>query len=113
MIFVIANRYTIGKTAKERQYSWDYAPVHTKIEPSLRRGIEVLATWFEYRENGKLVRLTAEVKHFYKNINDYIGTTKAIKQPNENLDLKSTQLILLNQQLLELLGTLHINLHNF
>lgn len=104
-IFVIPNRYITGKTAKERQYSWNNAPVHTQIEPSLRRGIEVLATWSEYSEDGKLIPLVVEIKHFFKNINEYVGTTQVIKHPSERLNLKSTELIFLNQQLLHLLGT--------
>lgn len=102
---VLFIRYILGKTAKERQYSWNNAPVETKIEQSLRRGIEVLVSWYEYCESGRLVPLATEVKHFFKNIKDYVGTTKIIEQPShEELKVKSTQLIFLNQGLLDLLG---------
>lgn len=76
----------------------------TKIEHSLRRGIEVLASWYEYCESGRLIPLATEVKNFFKDIKDYVGSTKIIEQPShEKLKLKSTQLIYLNQGLLDLL----------
>lgn len=102
---IVGFKYIVGKTAKEKQYSWDNAPVSTQIQPKLRRGIEVLATWYGYRENGSIVSIESEVKHFFKNIIHYVGTTKAIEQPScGKTKLKSTQLIYLNQQLLNLLG---------
>lgn len=102
---MVSFRYILGKTARERQYSWDTAPVKTQVEPELRRGIEVLATWYEYYEDGRLIPIAAENKHFYKDITEYVGTTKVIEQPSHGkLKLEPVHLVYLNQQLMSLIG---------
>lgn len=102
---VVGFKYIVGKTAKEKQYSWDNAHVKTTVPLSHRRGIEVLATWYEYRENGHLIPITSGVRHFYMNIKHYVATTKAIKRSTiGKVNLISTELIFFNQELLNLLG---------
>lgn len=104
---ILGFRYIIGKTAKERQYSWNNAPVSTNVAPQLRRGINVQATWYKYSENGTLLPIESEKKHFFNNIENYIGTTKAIgRSISGKLQLKiaSTQRIYFNEQLLQLMA---------
>lgn len=102
---VIGFKYIVGKTVKAKQYSWNNAPVHTNLDRSLRRGINVLATWYKYTENGNLISLNATKKHFFRNINNYVGTVKSFERSSGNLkiSLHSDQLIHFNQQLSDLL----------
>lgn len=102
---IVGFEYIVAKSAREKQYTWNSAPVKTNIEPSLRRGIKVLASWYEYRENGKIIPIESGAKHFFIDINHYIGTTKHIGKPSEGkVNLESTETIFLNQQLLNLVG---------
>lgn len=105
---ILGFKYIIGRTAKEKQYSWNHAPVNTIIAPKLRRGIEVQATWYKYNENGSLLPIGSTAKHFFINIEDYIGTTKTFGQTAHGelqVKMPSTELIYFNQQLLNLMST--------
>lgn len=104
---VLGFKYIIGKTAKEKQYSRNNAPVNPNIASKLRRGIEVQATWYKYNENGSLLPIDSTAKHFFINIENYIGTTKTIEQTAHGkfqVKMVSTKLIYFNQQLLNLLS---------
>lgn len=76
---VVAFKYIVGRTAQQKQYSWNNAPVDTKIRLSLQRGINVLATWYQYHGNGDVIPIQSNVKHFFAHIKNYVGTTNAIE----------------------------------
>lgn len=104
---VVAFKYIIGNNLKEKQYSWDNAPVRSNLKPSERRGIHVLATWYTYNENGSLDVLNAEKKHLFLDMEDYVATTRAIKRSSLGvlrIDVDSDHLCHFNQQLLYLTG---------
>lgn len=104
---VVAFKYVAGKNAREKQYTWDNAPVHTDLNVEKRRGVDVLATWYLYSENGTLDRLNEEKKHYFINIENYVGTTEAITRAANGkfkIDLDSIALCYFNQQLINFLG---------
>lgn len=75
-VFVLGNilsfKYIIENNAKKKQYSWDFAPV-TPPKGAVKRGIEVLATWYEIGLNPKFLPMD-ELNSFYININEYVFT---------------------------------------
>lgn len=104
---IVAFKYITGKTMKEKQYPWDNAPVRTNLKPSERRGIQVLATWYNYNENGLLDVPNAEKRHFFLDIENYIATTLAIKQVAPGIfkfDVDSVHLCHINQRLHSVIG---------
>lgn len=112
---VVAFKYITGRTLREKQYPWDNASVRTNLEPSERRGILVLATWYTYNENGSLDSINGEKKHLFLDMEDYVATTRAItRSPNGilKIDLDSVHLCQFNQELHSLIGTkICINIH--
>lgn len=78
---VLGFRYSDGRTEKEKSYTLNYAPItHEQNEAS--RGVEVLGTWYCYKNIEKLETLPHS--NFFLNINDYVGTYDApnvIKNP--------------------------------
>lgn len=64
-------RYSTGKNQKERQYTWENAPIN-------KSNIQALATWYKITRNGEFI----PVKHassFYLDITNYFAT---IADPN-------------------------------
>lgn len=70
---VLAFRYITGATEKARQYSWDFVPVSPDPTCTDKRGIEVLALWYEIHSDGKLVEIPGRNISFL-NIESYIST---------------------------------------
>lgn len=104
---VVSFKYITGKTMKEKQYPWDTAPTTTKLKPSERRGIHVLATWYTYSENGLLKVLDADKKHFYLDVKDYVATAREIRQSAAGtLEIEATQLDQFNRKLRSILDNL-------
>lgn len=80
-IFVLGNivafKYIKGRTAKERQYSWEFASIEPEEHVKNPRGIEVLASWFEVGSNTTFTPV--EEKHsFFIDINKYIITLNCL-----------------------------------
>lgn len=76
VIFAVGNilsfRYRDGKTAKERKYTWDFAPI---VPPKgvKARGIEVMASWFEI--GSATIHAPVDLLNsFYIDIEKYIAT---------------------------------------
>lgn len=73
-VFVTGNilsfKYINGKTEKDKQYSWEFAPVTPDPKCQLK-GIEVLASWFEVVPN-ELFTPIANINSFYINIGKYV-----------------------------------------
>lgn len=73
-VFVLGNilsfKYIEGRTRKERQYSWEFAPVTAEknVKP---RGIEVLASWFKIGSSANLFPID-KVNSFYIDIKKYV-----------------------------------------
>lgn len=68
---IIAFKYIKGRTAKERQYSWEFAPVKPPKDVKNPRGIQVLATWFEI--SSKTTFFPVKIPHsFFINIDHYV-----------------------------------------
>lgn len=68
---VLAFKYIKGRTEKEKQYSWDFAPVSPDINDADKRGVEVLASWYEFGVNGKLHPIQ-NMNGFFINIDNYV-----------------------------------------
>lgn len=70
---IIAFQYIIGKSMKQRQYSWDFAPILADENQHDKRGVQVLAVWYDIELSGNLSAKSL-VKGSYRNINCYIAT---------------------------------------
>lgn len=107
MGIVVSFKYITGKTMKEKQYPWDTAPTTTKLKPSERRGIHVLATWYTYSGNGSFKVSDVEKKHLYLDMEDYIATIRELKQSAAGtFEIEATQLGQFNRKLLSILDNL-------
>ncbi|XP_031623022.1 uncharacterized protein LOC116340587 [Contarinia nasturtii] len=83
---VLSFKYIEGKTAKQKQYTWDFAPVSPpEGENDTKKGIQVLASWYKMTASTKLEPI-AVVNNFYLNIENYIATLS--RQPFQSTDLK-------------------------
>lgn len=67
---VLGFKYITGKTEKEKQYGLDAAPVSSEFG---KRGIEVLALWYELNNDFTLTPL--QKPSFFINIDNYLGFT--------------------------------------
>lgn len=77
---VLGFKYIKGKSEKEKQYSWDIAPIVS--DSSNKRGIEVLAIWNELRSNSTVEALSTP--SFFVNIENYVAhfnSLEAFKNP--------------------------------
>lgn len=71
---ILSFQYIIGKCAKDKQYTWDFAPIKPpERDSALNKGIQVLASWYRLGFVGKL-ELIAGVNNFYINIENYVIT---------------------------------------
>lgn len=102
LVFVLGNilsfRYIEGKTRKERQYSWDFAPV--KVDENVKpRGIEVLASWYKIGSTTTLLPIY-EVNSFYVDMKNYVFNLicKNIKLGNNCLTFTEDKNVLLQLQ---------------
>lgn len=68
---IVAYRYINGHTAKQKQYSWEIAPIEPPANLKHKRGIEVLAAWYLITANMNF-SLIGESR--FININRYVGT---------------------------------------
>ena len=64
-------RYSSGKNQKERQYTWENAPVN-------KSNIQALATWYKISQNGELIPVK-NASSFYVDITNYFAT---VADPN-------------------------------
>lgn len=77
-VFVLGNalsfKYIEGRTAKDKKYSYDFAPIipPKNIKP---RGIEVSASWFSIEMDTNLAPF-GKVNSSYMNINRYVTTVE-------------------------------------
>lgn len=69
---VLGFRYVSGRTQKERQFSLDTAPV--SHDGSNERGLEVLALWYQLKEDFFMESLSAP--SFFNNIDNYLATVE-------------------------------------
>lgn len=69
---ILSFRYMNGKNKRDKEYSWDFAPV-SPDEKSKKRGIEVLATWFKVESNSNFPPID-RINSFYININKYVSS---------------------------------------
>lgn len=67
---IIAFKYKNGKTKKDREYSWETAFTQTPESSSSKMGVEVLANWYTFDENGDLQRYNNK----FLPIKSYLGT---------------------------------------
>lgn len=75
-VFILGNvlsfRYIDGKSAKAKEYSWDFVPV-VPGPNTQNRGIEVLASWFEIGLDVNFPPMNIdESNSFYMNIERYV-----------------------------------------
>lgn len=75
---IVAFKYIQGRTAKDRQYSWEFAPIKAPENVKKPRGIEVLASWFEIGSITTLVPIK-NVNSFYINIDKYIVSLSSVQ----------------------------------
>lgn len=68
---IVAFKYIKGRTAKERQYSWEFAAIKPQEHMKNPRGIEVLASWFEIGSDTKLSPIQKS-HSFFINIDEYV-----------------------------------------
>lgn len=87
--FVLSFQYIEGKNPKARQYSWDFAPVEPP-HVSKKRGIEVLACWYSFDENGCL-RSSLTKNSFYINMENYLSTLHHAEIKNNELILRVSE----------------------
>lgn len=69
---VLCFKYIDGRTAKQKQYSWDFAPINPPVGTK-KRGIEVLSSWYEVGSSTNFSPVN-ELNSFYINIEKYIFT---------------------------------------
>lgn len=86
---VIFFKYITGKNPKQKQYSWDFAPVSVDEDKENKRGINVLAEWYIISEYGRLSAIDSK-KSSYKNIENYVAT---FENPLFNYDNDSKEII--------------------
>lgn len=98
---VMAFRYIKGATAKKKQYSWESAPISPPIGVK-KRGIEVLASWFEIGSSTNLSPMD-KLNCFYIDIEKYVFTLDcpAIQVDRKSLSFTNDMHVLekVNQQL--------------
>lgn len=70
---IVAFRYINGRTLKEKQYSWEVAPITPPAHVKNRRGIEVLAAWYSMTETIEFSP-NGENRSRYINIKKYVAT---------------------------------------
>lgn len=80
---VLAFKYIVGKTEKEKQYTMDFASVLNDVKIDGRE-IEALATWYKYGENNALEPFS-ENNNFFINITNYIATVDAPSVNNDQI----------------------------
>lgn len=90
--YIIAFQYITGKNMKQRQYSWDFAPVLVDENQHSKRGVQVLAVWYDIEMRGNL-SATSLVNGSYRNINYYIAT---LINPLLNINGDSKELTSIN-----------------
>lgn len=72
---VLGFKYSVGSTEKDKQYSLDIAPTTAPL--SNKRGIEVLALWYDLTKDLVLQPLLRP--SFFVNIDNYVTHTKPLK----------------------------------
>lgn len=74
------NAFVLGNIVylKDRQYSWEFAPIKAPENVKKPRGIEVLASWFEIGSITTLVPIK-NVNSFYINIDKYIVSLSSVQ----------------------------------
>lgn len=88
---ILSFRYINARTKKEKQYTYDFAPV---LHAENVRGVEVLASWFRMELNG-MEQTFEHINCAFININRYIANilSNAIqKDTNENICLSQKYL---------------------
>lgn len=82
---IIAFKYTMGSTEKDKQYHLELANVLDEQQIAQRDDIELLAAWYTLDINGILISLGTN-RNFFVNMKKYIATTTepATKKMNNN-----------------------------
>lgn len=104
----ICFKYITGRNSKQKQYSWDFAPVSVDENKENRRGINVLAQWYLIGEHGGLRAINSKTSS-YKNIENYVAT---FKNPFFNYDNnnESKEIISIKQSCFEIVESEFIHL---
>lgn len=99
--FIIGNvlsfKYIEGRNANQKKYSWEFAKVTPDEGVDNKRGIEVLACWFEIGLNTTFSMIDS-LSNFYINIEHYIATLNCQNIILENNCLKFTNDVAVLQQ---------------
>lgn len=67
-------QYIAGKSDKERQYTWDFAPVAPEhLSEDKKRGVNVMSSWYHIDSAMQIKRLDG-LNCFYINIDNYVAT---------------------------------------
>lgn len=72
---VLGFKYIKGKSEKEKQYSLDIAPIESNS--SNKRGIEVLCSWNEFKNNSTVEALSSP--SFFINIENYVAHISSLE----------------------------------
>lgn len=97
---VIGFKYKKGDNEKQKQYTWEFAPIETNLPEEKRRGITVLASWFQFNFNGSL-HPVKDISCFYVDITNYVVTLphESIEKTNSGLLIKTIYLEDFQQQI--------------
>lgn len=71
-------KYINGANEKEKQYTWDFAPVECDLPDEKKRGINVLASWYRISTDGILERF-GDANCFHVDIQNYCATLFNLK----------------------------------
>lgn len=95
---VLSFQYIGGKTAKEKEFTWDFAPVSPPANIDINKGVQVLASWYKINSKVELEKI-AGVNNFYINIEAYIATFshQPLTPDFKNIDKEFVEIIKCDQ----------------
>lgn len=68
-------KYIAGKNEREKQYTWDFAPVVPQLPEDKQRGISVMSSWYHINSTMNITQ-SNDLNCFYTNIDNYVATLK-------------------------------------